>query len=263
MRIFYLFTCVLLILGGCHSKNDPNQIRVGTISGPETQLMRVAQQVALKQTGLQVKITEFSDYSLPNRALNDGSLEANLFQHQRFLNAEIKNKQYALVPIATFFIYPMGIYSNKIHQLDALRQNALVAIPNDPSNEARALLLLQQAGLLQLKTNATRLATPRDILSNPKHLQLKELDAAQLTRALPDVDVALINTNYAVLAKRVAQQGAFYWENKNSSYANLLVVRDNDKNNPKFNALIRALHSPEVLAAAKTLFHAQAIPAWK
>ena len=261
--IICLLTCVLLGLSGCQSKTDPNQIRVGTISGPETQLMQVAKQVAFKQAGLQVKISEFSDYSLPNMALNDGSLDANLFQHQLFLDEEIKNKRYHLVAIAKLFVYPMGIYSKKIHRLDALRENAIIAIPNDPSNEARALLLLQQAGLLQLKPKAKILATPQDILSNPKQLRIKELDAAQLTRALPDVDVAVINTNYAVLAKLYPQQDALYSENKNSVYANLLVVREKDKNNPKFNALVNALHSPEVLAAAQTLFHGQAIPAWK
>jgi D-methionine transport system substrate-binding protein len=263
LRIVALFTGILLGLSGCQSKTGPNQIRIGTISGPETQLMQVAKQVAAKQSGLQVKINEFSDYSLPNMALNDGSLDANLFQHQLFLDEEIKNKHYHLVPIAKLFVYPMGIYSKKIRRLDALRENAVIAIPNDPSNEARALLLLQQAGLIQLKAKAKNLATPRDILLNPKHLQIKELDAAQLTRALPDVDCAVINTNYAVLAKLYPQQDALYAENKNSVYANLLVVREKDKNDPKFKALINALHSSEVLTAAQTLFHGQAIPAWK
>ncbi len=263
LRIFSLFACILLGLSGCQSKTDPNQIRIGTISGPETQLMQVAKQVAFKQSGLRVKISEFSDYSLPNMALNDGSLDANLFQHQRFLDDEIKNKHYHLVAIAKLFVYPMGIYSQKIHRLDALKENAIIAIPNDPSNEARALLLLQQAGLIQLKPNTKNLATPQAILTNPKHLRIKELDAAQLTRALPDVDCAVINTNYAVLANLYPQRDALYSENKNSAYTNLLVVREDDKNNPKFNALIQALHSPEVLAAAQTLFHSQAIPAWK
>lgn len=210
-----------------------------------------------------MKIIEFSDYSLPNMALNDGSLDANMFQHQLFLEEEIKNRKYNLVSIAKLFIYPMGIYSQKIRHLNELKQNAILVIPNDPSNEARALLLLQQADLLKLKINTKALATPKDIVFNPKHLQIKELDAAQLTRALPDVDCAVINTNYAVLANLYPQQNALFAEDKNSSYANLLVVNVKDKNNPKFKQLIKALHSPEVLAAAQTLFHGQAIPAWK
>ena len=257
-----VFTC-LLSLSGCHSEKDPNQIRIGTISGPETQLMEVAKQVALRQYGLHLKIIEFSDYSLPNRALNDGSLDANLFQHQLFLDEEIKNKHYNLIPIAKLFIYPMGIYSKKIHNLTELRKNAIIAIPNDPSNEARALLLLQQANLIILNTTIKKLVTPQDIVSNPKHLTIKELDAAQLVRVLPDVSCAVINTNYAILANLYPQQNALFAEGKNSAYANLLVIKASDKSNPKLKSLIKALHSAEVLSTAQSLFHGQAIPAWK
>jgi D-methionine transport system substrate-binding protein len=263
IKKFFSWFFVLISLSGCHSGNDAKQIRVGTISGPETQLMQVAKTVLLKQSGLNLKIIEFSDYSLPNRALSDGSLDANMFQHRVFLEEEIKNKHYHLVPIAKLFIYPMGIYSKKIATLTAIQPNARVAIPNDPSNEARALLLLQQAGLFRLNPSARNLATPRDIIFNPKHLQIKELDAAQLTRSLPDVDCAVINTNYAVLANLYPQQDALFFETKNSEYANLLVVKEKDKNNPKLQALVKALQSPEVLSAAKQLFRNQAIPAWR
>jgi D-methionine transport system substrate-binding protein len=262
LKRLFLLLCFLLV-AGCHVKEDPNQVRVGTISGPETQLMEVAKQVAFKQAGLRVKIIEFSDYSLPNTALSDGSLDANMFQHQLFLDQEIKNKHYHLVSIAKLFVYPMGIYSQKIHHLAALRKNAIIAIPNDPSNEARALLLLKQSGLIQLKKDANGFVSARDITVNLKHLQVKELDAAQLTRALPDVDAAVINTNYAVLANLYPQRDALFSENKHSVYANLLVVREKERTDPKFNALIKALHSPKVQMAAQNLFHGQAIPAWK
>lgn len=262
LKKLFLLAFVLLA-ASCHVKEDPNQVRVGTISGPETQLMEVVKQVAFKQSGLRVKIIEFSDYSLPNMALNDGSLDANMFQHQLFLDQEIKNRHYHLVSIAKLFVYPMGIYSQKIHQLAALRKNAIIAIPNDPSNEARALLLLQQAGFIQLKKDAHGFVTVRDIAVNPKHLQIKALDAAQLTRVLPDVDAAVINTNYAVLANLYPQRDALFSENKHSRYANLLVVREKESTNPKFTALIKALHSTEVQVAAQNLFHGQAIPAWK
>ena len=262
LNAFFVFTC-LLCLSACRSEKDPNQIRIGTISGPETQLMQVAKQVALHQYGLHLKIIEFSDYSLPNIALNDGSLDANMFQHQLFLDEEIKNKHYRLVAVAKIFVYPMGIYSQKIQRLNELKKNAIVAIPNDPSNEARALLLLQQAKLLKLNTNTKKLATPQDIILNPKHLQIKELATAQLTRALPDVTCAVINTNYAILANLYPQKNALFAEDKNSVYANLLVVKTQDKNNLKLKELINALHSPKVLAAAQTLFHGQAIPTWK
>jgi D-methionine transport system substrate-binding protein len=254
----------LFSLGGCHADKDQKEIRVGTISGPETQLMEVAKKVILQDYGLHLKIIEFTDYSVPNMALSDGSLDANMFQHQLFLDEEIKNRHYKLVSIAKLFVYPMGIYSKKIKRLDLLKQNALVAIPNDPSNEARALLLLQRAKLITLKNSKFKnLSTPHDILFNPKHLQIKELDAAQLTRALPDVDCAVINSNYAALENLYPQQDALFIEDKNSIYANLLVVQEKDKNNPKLEKLVNALHSRDVSIAAKTLFHGQAIPAWQ
>jgi D-methionine transport system substrate-binding protein len=257
-----LFIGLMVSLSACHSPNNPNQVRLGTMSGPETELMRIAKKVALRDHGLQIKIIEFSDYSLPNRALNDGSLDANLFQHHAFLDDETHNRSYGLVAIAKEFIYPMAIYSTKIKHLKELKFHAIVAIPNDPSNEARALLLLRKAGLITLNRQKGTRITPVDILDNPKKLRIKELDAAQLPRVLADVDLAVINANYATLANLYAQDSLFS-EDRNSIYVNLLVVRAIDKNNPKFIKLIQAIHSPEVIAAAKQLFHDTAIPAWK
>lgn len=191
-KIFY-FILACFLLSACHQREYPQQNRLGTISGPETELMQVTQQVAQRDYGLKIKIIEFSDYSLPNRALNDGSLDANLFQHQAFLNNEIHNQGYSLIAIAKEFIYPMAIYSVKMRHLAELKPHTIVAIPNDPSNEARALLLLSSAGLLTLDKHKNTLMTPSDILNNPKHLIIKELDAAQLPRVLADVDLAVIN----------------------------------------------------------------------
>jgi D-methionine transport system substrate-binding protein len=259
----FIASLLLFSVTACHHRQDPQQIRLGTISGPETELMQIAKQVALRNSGLRINIIEFSDYSLPNIALNEGSLDANMFQHQRFLENEIHNRGYHLVAIAKLFVYPMGIYSHKIQQLKELKSHAIVAIPNDPSNEARALLLMSKAGLITLNTGKGSLITPRDIVQNPKQLVIKELDAAQLARALADVDLAVINTNYAVLAHLYTQQNALFAEDKNSSYANRLVVNTKDQNDPKFINLIKAIHSKEVLAAAERLFHGEAIPSWK
>lgn len=265
--LFFILKCLLISsvfsLSACHPPENPKQIRLGTISGPETELMQVAQHVAQRDYALQIKIIKFSDYSLPNRALNDGSLDANLFQHHAFLSDEILHRGYPLVAIAKEFIYPMAIYSLKIKHLNELKAHAIVAIPNDPSNEARALLLLSQAGLITLDTRKGTLMTPADIQRNPKQLVFKELDAAQLPRVLADVDLAVINANYAALAHLYPQQNALFSEDRNSLYANLLVVKASDKNNPKFIHLIKAIHSTEVLAAADKLFHGSAIPAWK
>lgn len=266
-KIFHFtLSCLLSSLFGlsaCHRHENSQQIRLGTISGPETELMQVAKKVAQQDYGLPIKIIEFTDYSLPNRALNDGNLDANLFQHQAFLNDEIHHRAYTLIPIAKEFIYPMAIYSTKIQHLNELKPHAIVAIPNDPSNEARALLLLDSAGLIKLDTRKGTFMTPNNIQLNPKHLVIKELDAAQLPRVLADVDLGVINANYAALVRLYPQQNALFSENKTSPYANLLVVKLNDKNNPKFINLIKAMHSPEVLAAAEKLFHGTAVPAWK
>lgn len=261
------FSCLLLSsmlsLSACHHAKKSHQLCLGTISGPETELMQVAKKIALQDYGLKIKIIEFSDYSLPNRALNDGSLDANIFQHHVFLNDEINNRHYSLVAIAREFIYPMAIYSVKIDHLSELKQHAVVAIPNDPSNEARALLLLSQAGLVTLDTHKRTLMTPTDVQRNPKQLIIKELDAAQLPRVLVDVDVAVINANYAALAHLYPNKNALFSETNHSSYANLLVVNTHDKNNPKFINLIKAIHSPEVIDTADRLFRGAAIPAWK
>ncbi len=261
----------LILISACSQQKSANEIKVGTISGPETQLMETAKDVALKKYGLQVDIVEFSDYNMPNTALNDGSIDANMFQHQPYLDQVIKDKHYDLVAVGKTFIYPMGIYSSKINSINDVHMKDIVAIPDDPSNEARALLLLQKAGLITLKAGVGATATPLDIASNPKQLQVKELDAAQLPRVLPDVVLAVINTNYAIPAGlmpnppkgvKPSSKDALVVEGSDSLYANLVVVRTADKNNPQFKELVDALHSPEVLQAAQQLFNGQAIPAW-
>jgi D-methionine transport system substrate-binding protein len=264
-KLLLIITLGLITLGltACHSKEAKNSIRVGTIAGPETQLMEVAKQVALKRYGLQVNIITFSDYTTPNAALADGSIDVNAFQHVPFLTAQIKARGYKLVTIGKTFIYPVGIYSKKITQLSQLPDHAKVGIPNDPSNEARALLLLQSAKLIQLKSTAGFDATPIDISSNPKQLQFVQLDAAELPRALNDVTIAVINTNYAIPAGLSPTKDALFVESINSPYANIIVARIDNQHDPRLQQLIAAYHSPEVLAEAKKLFGDGAIPAWK
>lgn len=259
-----LFLAVVLpcSLVGCQSSESAKEIKVGTISGPETQLMTVAQQVAKKKYGLTINIVPFTDYTIPNAALNDNSIDANMFQTIAYLDADMKAHNYKLAIVGKTFIYPMAIYSKKISKISQTPKNAVVAIPNDPSNQARALLLLQSAGLINLKPGAGSMATPLDIIFNPKNIQIKPLDAAQLARVLSDVTLAVINTNYAVPAGLYPTKNGLYIEQKNSPYANVVVVRSNEVNNKKFQQLVAALHSKEVLNAAKTLFKGQAIPAW-
>lgn len=259
--ILAIFT-ILSACGNDKPANDPMHIKVGTISGPETALMITAKRVAMQKYGIDIQIVEFSDYRLPNTALANGSIDANVYQHLPYLQAAIKAQGYKLVSIGKTFIYPMGIYSNKINDLDDLPKNAIVAIPNDPSNEARALLLLQKAGVIRLNQPLNFAATAADIVENPKNLLFKTMDAAQLARILPDVSIAIINTNFALPAGLSPSRDAIYQEDKDSPYANIIVVRKGDEQRPAIQALVRSLQSEQVLRTAQQQFFGHAIPAW-
>lgn len=241
-------------------KPDPNTLVVGTIAGPETELVRTAQQVAKQQFGLNIKIIEFSDYNLPNEALMDGTLDANVYQHLPYLNAAIAARHYPFDVIGKTFVYPAGLYSKAIKSLQELPNHAVIALPNDPSNEARALFLLQKAGLITLKASET--TTLNDILTNPKQLQFKELDAAQLPRVLEDVDAAVINTSFAIPAGLKPSRDAIVLEDKDSPYANLIVVRHNSSKQKQLRLLVKALNSQAVQQKAHELFDDAAIVAW-
>lgn len=258
MRILaYLVFALSLI--SC-SKPSTNSLTVGTIAGPETELVEVAKEVANKNYGLKIKIIEFNDYNLPNAALEDGSLDANVYQHKPYLDSAIKAHGYHLEIIGKTFVYPTALYSSKIKSLNQLADQAIIAIPNDPSNEGRALLLLQKAGLIKLKNQeATNLS---DIDSNPKHLVIKELDAAQLPRVLADVDAAVINTTFAIPAGLSPARDALFVEDKDSPYANLIVVRNDSTKKNQLADFVKALNSPEVAKKAKELFGDGAITAW-
>lgn len=259
MRIL-AFCFLLLNLLSCSNKPAPNTLTVGTIAGPETELVETAKEVAQKKYGLNIKIITFNDYNLPNVALQDGSLDANVYQHTPYLNAAIKAHGYDLEPIGRTFVYPMGIYSKKHTALKDLPENALIALPNDPSNELRALQLLEKAHLITLKnTENTGL---NEIATNPHHLQFKEMDAAQLPRVLPDVDAALINTTFALPAGLNPSHDALFTEDKSSPYANLIVIRKNSPKKEQLELLVKALNSQEVVEKANTLFGDAAIPAW-
>lgn len=260
MRILVLLLSVLTLLTGCGHKNAADTLIVGTIAGPETELVQTAADVAHERYGLTIKIVEFNDYNLPNAALEDGSLDANVYQHLPYLQAATEAHSYNLEAIGKTFIYPTGIYSKKIKSLKKLPDHAMIAIPNDPSNEARALLLLKKAGLIKLKSSAN--TTIKDIVSNPKKLQFKELDAAQLPRVLEDVEAAVINTTFAIPAGLKPSRDALYTEKKDSPYANLIVIRRNSDKKQQLLLLVKALNSEEVIHKAQELFGDGAIPAW-
>ncbi len=260
--IILLLSCAVLTLLGCTQEKTPaDVIKVGTIAGPETKLLEVAKGVAKRCYGLNIIIVAFTDYNTPNAALNDGSIGANMFQHKPFLDKAIQERGYDIVSVGKTFIYPMGVYSNKIQHLSQLKQGDKVAIPNDPSNETRALLLLQKAGLITLKPKITVLGTISDIQLNHKQLKFVALNAAQLPRSLSDVTIAVINTNFAIPAG-LSPSKALYAEAADSPYANVVVVHKGNTELPKVKELVASLHSKEVLQAAKQIFGDGALPAW-
>lgn len=258
MRMFSLLTLVLSLFA-CHKPSPSNELMIGTLSGPETALVQTAQKVAKDRYGLEVKIIEFSDYNLPNAALQDGSLDANIYQHLPYLEAASKAHGYDFEVIGRTFVYPTGMYSQRYHTLKDFPDHATIALPNDPSNESRALLLLQQGGLIRLKNTLT--ASLQDIEQNPHMFRFKELDAAQLPRVLTDVDAAIINTNFAIPAN-LKLSDALLTENKDSPYANLIVIRNNSDKKQALLLFVKAMNSQPVKEKAQNLFGDAAIAAW-
>lgn len=236
-------------------------LKVGVTAGPQAQVFDVVKAEAAKQ-GLQVQVIEFSDYVQPNAALAAGDLDLNSYQHQPYLDTTNADRGYTLVSIAKTVIFPIGIYSKKVKDVRELKEGAQVAIPNDPTNGGRALLLLQEQGLIKLNPEAGLKATPIDIQENPRKLRFIELDAAQLPRSLDDVEVAAVNTNFAMEAGLDPLKDAIARESADSPYANVLVVREQDKSRPDFLKLVSIYQSPAVKAFIEDKFKGAVLAAW-
>lgn len=252
---------IALALTGLSAPAMAETLKVGVSGGPHAQILEKVAELAAKQD-LQIKIVEFHDYQLPNAALAQGDLDANSFQHRPFLENQIKDRGYKLTAIAQTVVFPIGIYSRKIKSLDQLKTGDTLGIPNDPTNGGRVLLLLQQKGLITLRPEAGIKATILDITDNPKKLKFAELDAAQLPRSLDDTTASAINTNYAIEAGFLPHRDALLLEDPNSPYANLIVVRTEDKDKPVFAKLVRIYHSPEIRAFILDKFGASLVPAF-
>jgi len=259
-RLPKLFAALLATLA-LNAFADDKPIKIGVTAGPHAQIMEQVKKLAEKD-GLKIQIVEFSDYVQPNAALVAGDLDANSFQHQPYLDNQVKDRGYKLVSIGTTVTYPMGIYSKKVKHLNELPNGAQVAIPNDPTNGGRALLLLEKKGLIKVKPEAGLKASPLDIAENPKKLKIKELDAAQLPRALNDLDAAVINTNYALPAGLNPNKDAIALEEAKSPYVNVIAVREKDKAAPWVAKLLKAYHSPEVKKFIDTEFKGSVIASW-
>lgn len=217
----------------------------------------------LAKQGVDLKIKVFTDYIQPAVQVNEKHLDGNFFLHQPYLNEFKKSHKNDLeVPIAKVHVEPFAGYSRKYKKVADLPDGATVAIPNDPSNSGRALLLLSRQGLLKLKDPTNISATRKDIIENPKNLKFRELEAATLPRVLDQVDLALINTNYAIEAKLNPVKDSLFIEDANSPYANLLVARDDNKNSDAFKKLAVALNSPEVKKFIEDKYKGAVVPAF-
>ena len=236
-----------LVLGGALSASAATKILVGASPTPHAEILKEAAAI-LKPQGYDLQIVEYSDYVQPNMALEGKELDANFFQHKPYLDDFNKEKGTRLVSIGAIHYEPFGIYAGKTKALADLKDGALVAVPNDTTNEARALLLLQDKGFIKLKDGAGLTATRRDIVENPRNLKIEELEAAQLVRALPDVDIAVINGNYAILGG-LKVKDALAAEAADSiaaaTYANIVAVRKGDEQRPEIQALLKALKSDQ------------------
>ncbi len=231
----------------------PNMLKVGIMSGKQEKIMALAERMAFKRYHVHIQSVLFSDYVLPNIALNSGDIDANIFQHVPYLKAQIKSRGLQLKVLAKTFVYPLGFYSKKIHKLSALASNSLVAIPNDPSNEGRALLLLQQAKLIQLDPKAGLFATPKSIVRNPLGLRFKELDTAQLPRSMTDAALVAL-TNDFVGPVGLTPNAALLKESKDSPYANVIVIRAHQNIDKALRALVAVMHSPAIVKATHAAY---------
>ncbi|MGY3452065.1 MetQ/NlpA family ABC transporter substrate-binding protein [Bradyrhizobium sp. USDA 4353] len=236
-------------------------IRVGVTAGPHAEIIDVVKKVAAER-GLDIKVVEFTDYVIPNQALALRDLEANSFQHEPYLKNQISKTGWKIVKVATTIASPQGVYSQKYKTLAELPQGAKVAIANDPSNGARGLMILALHGVIKLKDPTNVAATVADITDNPKKLRFVELDAAQLPRALADVDLVSINNNYAVQAGLNPAKDAIARENAEGPWVNILAVREEDKDKPWVKQLIEAYHSEPVKAFLDTRFKGTYIATW-
>ena len=247
----------LALTGLAHAET----IKVGVTAGPHAQVLEAAKAVAAKK-GLDIQIVEFSDYVVPNTALDTGDLQANSFQHQPYLDNQIADRKFKLESVATTINFPMGVYSQKYKTWDSVPSGASIAIPNDPTNGGRVLLLLRDKGIIKLKDGTGFKPTLLDITENPKKLTVIEVDAAQLPRTLPDVDVAGINTNYATQAGLDPVKDAILREDPKGPYANVIAVRVVDKDKPWVKILVESYQSPEVKDFIATKFKGSVLATW-
>ncbi|MEV0321331.1 MetQ/NlpA family ABC transporter substrate-binding protein [Streptomyces sp. NPDC050658] len=245
--------------GGSGGSDDT--LVVGATPTPAGEVLTYVKENLAKKAGLDLRITEFTDYVSPNTALQEGSLDANLYQHTPYLEDFNESKDTDLAPVAEVYLPPMGVYAKQLKDVSGLRSGATVGVPNDTTNEGRALQLLASKGVIGLKKGVGGTATPEDITSNPKKLTVKPLDPAQLPRSLDDLDAAVINNNYALDAGLSPKKDAILLESpKGNPYNNVLAVKKGDEDDPRVEKLAKLLTSPEVKRFIEDKYKGSVLP---
>lgn len=262
LAILFAALLALSLFAGC-AKPKNNVIKVGASITPHAQILAVIKDELAAQ-GYDLQVVEFTDYVQPNLALENGELDANYFQHQPYLDDFNTNNNTHIVGVAAIHYEPFGIYPGKTKALKDIPDGGQIAVPNDGTNEARALLLLEAQGLIKLRADAGLGATVLDIEENPKNIEIIEVEAAQLARSLQDVDFAVINGNYAIQAGLKVGTDAVATEDKNSvaadTYANILCVKEGHENDPGVLALIAALKSDAVKKFIEDTYEGAVVP---
>ena len=228
---------------GCKKKESV--LTVGATPEPHAAILNLIAD-DLKKEGITLKVTEFTDYVTPNDAVESGQIDANFFQHVPYMESFNKEKGYHLVSVAGIHVEPLAVYSKKFKAIAAIPAGATIAIPNDPTNEGRALLLLQSGGLIKIDEKAGLTATPQNVTENAKKFKFKEIEAASLPRVLDDVDAAVINGNYALPAGLAAKKDGLLVEGADSPYVNIITVKAGNENDPRILALVKAVKSQKV-----------------
>lgn len=264
LTVLLALTLFTAILSGCSKKEaDDKKIIIGASTTPHAEILEQVKPI-LAEKGYELEIMEYVDYVQPNLALDAGDLDANYFQHQPYLDEFNEDYKTKLVSVANVHYEPFGIYSDNLTSLEQLEDGAQVAVPNDKTNEARALQLLQAQGLIKLAEGSGLNATKKDIVENPKNLAIVEIEAAQLSLSLPDVAIAVINGNYAIEAGLKVGTDALAVEDKESigaeTYGNIIAVKEGNEDSKKIKALVEAIMSDEIRDYINNTYEGAVIP---
>ena len=244
------------------AKPEKTEITVGATAGPHAEVVEAAAKEA-KKNGLKVNVKEFSDYITPDQALEDGEIDLAVYQHKPFMENFNQQKGAHLTAIGNAILMRMGIYSNSVKDVKDIPDGGVVSIPNDPTNEGRGLQLLQEAGLIKLRDGAGNTATPADITDNPKHLEFRELEAAQLPRSLDDVDASVITMNYVMSAGLSPKDQGIFLEAKDNPLAVMIIAaREKDKDDPAYAKFVKAYQSDAVKQFIAEKYKGTIEPAW-